>query len=359
MTSLFDSASTGSLTLKNRVTMAALTRSRAGQDGVPTPMHAQYYAQRAGSGLVVTEGTFFADINRAFLGQPGIATQAQQEGWRQVAEAVHDKGGAVVMQIMHGGRLTLPSINGFDQGESCSALAPGITLHGADGREEVPTPVELDRAGIERVIAGFARAARRAIDAGMDGVEIHGANGYLLHQFLSPDANQRTDDFGGSPENRARLTVEVVRAVAHEIGSNRVGLRISPMHNVQGCLETDREDVRATYKALLQGIADLGIAYLSILQSDIEGELVAELKSEFGGFTILNSGFAEITGLEEARHIVEDGLADAVAVGREMIANPDLVYRWQNNLPLNEIDSTTFYTPGPAGYTDYPFVQEN
>lgn len=356
MTGLFDSAQVGAIHLSNRIIMAPLTRSRAAQDGIPTDMHIEYYKQRADNGLIVTEGTFFEDINRAFLGQPGIATAEQQEGWRKVAQAVHEQGSEIVMQIMHGGRLTLPSINGFDQGESSSAIAPGVTLHGAEEREEVPTPVALDSEGIERVVRKFTEGARRAIDAGMDGVEVHGANGYLLHQFLAPSSNHRTDEYGGSPENRARLAIEVIRSIADEIGADRLGLRISPMHNIQGCMEEDENDVRATYKALLDGIADLNIAYLSVLYQDAESDLVAFLRESFGGFMILNTGFGTETELDEARHIVEDDLADGVAVGREIIANPDLSYRWKNDLPLNPIDSDTFYTPGPHGYIDYPMA---
>lgn len=356
MTSLFTPATAGSISLTNRVTLAALTRSRAAADGVPTDMHAEYYAQRASTGLIVTEGVFFDDTNRAFLGQPGISTPEQVAGWRKVADAVHAAGGKIVMQIMHGGRLTLPSINFQPQGEAPSAIAPGITLHGAQGREEVPTPVALDAEGIERVKAGFVDAARKAIEAGMDGVELHNANGYLLHEFLSPDANHRTDSYGGSPANRARLSIEVLTAVAEAIGADRTAFRISPMHNVQGCTETDEQDVHATYGALLEGVKGLGLAYMSVLYQDITGTLVADLRAQFGGFTILNSGFAEVTGLEEAQQIVDGNLADAVAVGRQLIANPDLVARWEQGLPLNEADPSTFYTPGPQGYTDYPFA---
>lgn len=356
MTNLFSPATAGALNLTNRVTMAALTRSRAATDGVPTDMHAEYYAQRATAGLIVTEGTFFDDVNRAFLGQPGINTPEQIEGWRKVADAVHAAGGTIVMQIMHGGRLTLPSVNFQPQGEAPSAIAPGVTLHGADGRQDVPTPVALDADGLARVKAGFVQAARNAIAAGMDGVELHNANGYLLHEFLSPAANQRTDEYGGSPANRARFGIEVITAVAEAIGADRTAFRISPMHNVQGCTETDEQDVRATYGALLDGIKHLGLAYMSVLQQDISGSLVADLRAQFGGFTILNSGFAEVTELDEARQIVESDLADAVAVGRQLIANPDLVRRWEQGMDLNEPDMATFYTPGAKGYTDYPFA---
>lgn len=359
MGDLFDPAQSGALALKNRVTMAALTRSRAGGDGVPTDLHVEYYAQRASAGLIVTEGAFFADVNRAFMGQPGIVTDAQVAGWKRVADAVHRAGGKIVMQIMHGGRLTLPSINGGEVAQAPSAIAPGVTLRGKEGRQEVPMPRALSRDEIQGIVRDFAEAARRAVEeADMDGVEVHSANGYLLHQFLVPNANERVDEYGGSPENRARLTVEMVRAVADVIGAERTAVRISPEHNIQGALEVDGADVQATYAALIEGIHDVGIAYMSILHRDIAGELVASLRKQFGGFTILNSGFGSYTELGEAEFIVAGGLADAVAVGRELIANPDLVRRWREGLPLNVADESTFYTPGAKGYTDYPFVMD-
>lgn len=366
MTDLFAPATAGALQLKNRVTMAALTRSRAGADGVPTDLHVEYYAQRATAGLVVTEGTRTSGVGQAFIGQAGIHSHEQVAGWRRVADAVHAAGGTIVMQIMHGGRLTLSSINNGEQAEAPSAIAPvmrapqggevRVSLHGADGRQDVPAPRALEPDELSRIVDEFVTAARNAVAAGLDGVELHSANGYLLHEFLASSGNQRTDEYGGSPENRARLGVAVVRAVAAEIGADRVGLRISPEHNVQGLVEDDRADVLATYGALLDGIADLDIAYLSILHADIDGDLVAALRSRFGGFTLLNSGFGSVTTREEAAHIVEDGLADAAVVGRQLIANPDLVCRWQEGLELNTPDFSTFYTPGAHGYTDYPFA---
>lgn len=357
MSKLFEPAQAGSLKLKNRITMAALTRSRAGADGVPTELHREYYSQRASAGLVVTEGTFFDDVNRAFLGQPGITTDEQVAGWKKVADAVHQAGGTIVMQIMHGGRMTLPSINNGEQAQAPSAIAPDASLHGANGREEVPTPRALETSELPGIVQGFADAARRAVlEAGVDGVEVHSANGYLLHECLSPSSNKRTDEYGGSPENRARMTVETVRAVAEAIGSERTALRISPQHNVQGVIENDMDDVKATYGALFEGIADLDLAYLSVLHADIDGELVAHLRKAFGGFTILNSGFGHYTELPEAQKIVDENLADAVAVGRQMIANPDLVRRWNEGLELNTPNEATFYVPGAEGYTDYPFA---
>ncbi len=369
MTDLFAPATAGALQLKNRVTMAALTRSRAGEDGVPSDLHVEYYAQRATAGLVVTEGTRTSEVGQAFVGQPGIHTDEQVAGWRRVADAVHAAGGTIVMQIMHGGRLTLPSINNGEPAEAPSAIAPvmrdadgnevHVTLHGANGRQDVPAPRALETSELPRIVDEFATAARNAVAAGLDGVELHSANGYLLHEFLASSGNQRTDAYGGSPENRARLGIEVIRAVSAEIGADRVGLRISPEHNVQGLVEGDRADVLATYGALLDGIADLDIAYLSVLHADIDGDLVAALRSRFGGFTLLNSGFGSVTTKEEAAHIVEDDLADATVVGRQLIANPDLVRRWQEGLELNAPDYSTFYTPGAHGYTDYPFVGQN
>ncbi len=354
---LFTPAEAGALQLRNRVTMAALTRSRAGKDGIPTDMHVEYYTQRASAGLIVTEGTSTGDVGKAFVGQPGIHTEEQLAGWRRVADAVHASGGTIVMQIMHGGRLTLPSINNGEQSVAPSAIAPGVTLHGANGREEVPSPRELGRDELDGIVAEFVSAARNAVQAGMDGVEIHSANGYLLHQFLAPSANHRTDEYGGSADNRARLVIEVVRAVAREIGADRTALRISPQHNVQGAIEDDREQAAKTYAALLAGVSDLGLAYLSILNVEIDSQFVADLRSQFGGFTVLNSGFGEMTELDEARHIVEGDLADAVAVGRLLIANPDLVKRWENGLELNVPNPATFYTPGAEGYIDYPFAE--
>lgn len=356
MTSLFTSAQAGALNLRNRITMAALTRLRAGEDGVPGALHAEYYAQRASAGLIVTEGTYPTLRGRGFSGQPGITDSAQQEGWRKVAEAVHAAGGSVVMQVMHAGRMSHESMNGGVSPEAPSALASGTQMRTPVGKVDLPVPHALETAELERVKQEFAAASRRAVDAGLDGVELHGANGYLLHEFLSPSSNVRTDEFGGTPENRARFVIQVVQAVAEEIGAHRVGLRISPEHNIQGVLETDREETLATYQVLLDEIRGLGLAYLSILHADYHSDFVRQLAETFGGFVILNSGFGSYTEYTEAVDIVESEHADAVAVGREFIANPDLVRRWQEGIALNVPDPDTFYVGGPRGYTDYPFV---
>ncbi|WP_083303803.1 alkene reductase [Corynebacterium sp. HMSC072A02] len=356
MATLFDSLELGRLTLPNRVTMAALTRSRAGRDGVPTQLHERYYTQRASMGLIVTEGVFPAVTSRAFPGQPGIETSEQIAGWRRVAKSVHDSGGRIFMQVMNGGRLSHASLLEGAEPAAPSALASGTAVRDFESRKECPVPRALDSEELPRIIDEFRQAARNAIDAGMDGVEIHGANGYLLHQFLSPSSNHRDDAYGGSPQHRYRLVEEILRAVAEEIGADRLALRLSPQNNIQGIEESDVEDVRATYGGLLRAIEDLGLAYVSFLHAEPTGELITELSTlvRANGKTrvILNSGFGRITQREEAEQLVQYG--DAVAVGRLAISNPDLVRRWQEELPVTAPDERTFYTGGERGYTDYP-----
>ncbi|UWX98698.1 alkene reductase [Arthrobacter zhaoxinii] len=345
----------GSFELSNRLVMAPLTRQRAGREGIPGPMMVEHYSQRASLGLIVSEGTYPSREGQGFPGQPGLVDPEQLEGWRKVTDAVHAAGGRIVAQVMHAGRVTHPNINGGLDLVAPSAIAVDGMSHTYEGKQTYTVPRALETAELASVTADFVRGSRAAVDAGFDGVELHGANGYLLHEFLSPVANQRTDNYGGSPENRARFVIETLSAVAAEIGADRVGLRISPEHNVQGCLEMDAEDVLATYGALLDAVAPLGLAYLSILHRDPAGDLVQALRTRFGGKVLLNTGFGPLTTREEALAIMEDGLGDAVVVGRPAIANPDLVRRWQEDLPLNTPDAATFYSFGPEGYTDYPF----
>ncbi|MDP9851778.1 alkene reductase [Corynebacterium lowii] len=361
MTSLFEPFKIGRYTLNNRITMAALTRQRAGRSGVPVEMHAEYYAQRASAGLVVTEGTFPAVSSRAFPGQAGVETQEQQDGWTRVAREVHERGGLLFMQVMHGGRMSHPDLLEGQAPEAPSAIASGTQVHTFDHKVDAAVPRALEAEEMPRIVEEFRAAARRAIDAGLDGVEIHGANGYLLHEFLAPSSNQRTDEFGGSPENRRRLPEMVIRSVAEEIGADRVGLRLSPEHNIQGVLENDSDDVLATYRGLLEGISDLKLAYVSLLHKDaitseLIGALVEAARSNGETKVILNTGFATVTDKAEAEELLASGRADAVAVGRELIANPDLVRRWEEGLALNTPDPATFYASGPRGYTDYPSV---
>jgi N-ethylmaleimide reductase len=354
---LFSPVILGDLELANRVAMAPLTRMRSGDSGVPGDLVVEHYAQRASIGLIVTEGTYPNSESQAFVGQPGIVTDEQVAGWRRVAEAVHARGGRIVMQVMHGGRVTHPDTNGGRRVVAPSAIAIDGVARTKTGKHPYPVPHALSTEEVRDVVRDFRRAAERAVEAGLDGVEIHGANGYLLHEFLAPSSNVRDDEYGGSPENRARLVVEVVTAVAGAIGAGRVGLRISPEHGIQDALEPDRDDVLATYGALLDQLRPLGLAYLSVLHREPAGDLVQELRRRFGGPLMANSGFSTVTTRDEALALIEAAHADVVAVGRPVIANPDLVERWAGEHPENEPRTHLFYAPGAEGYTDYPALR--
>lgn len=352
---LFTPVALGALELPNRLVMAPLTRLRAGKDdGVPGDLAVEHYRQRASLGLIVTEGTWPVREGRTWYGQPGIETAEQQAGWARVADAVHAEGGLIAMQIMHGGRISHPELTGTGRIVSADASASPNPIRIAEGKVDAPVAAALTTDEVREVIDGFVAAARRAIDAGMDAVELHGANGYLIHQFLAPASNHRDDQYGGSPENRARLAIEVVMAVAAEIGAERTGIRLSPEHNIQGAMETDAEETLRTYRALAEGIAPLGIAFVDVLHADPAGELVQMIREVSGVPIIANTGFGIITTRQEAARLIADDLADAVGVGRAAIANPDLARRWREGLGENEPDPTTFYTDAAEGYTDYP-----
>lgn len=357
MPSLFDSLQLGRLTLPNRIIMAPLTRSRAGRDGVPTSLHETYYTQRSSLGLIVTEGVFPKVSRRAFPGQPGIDTAEQIAGWRRVADSVHEAGGHIFMQVMNAGRLSHASLQEGTEPVAPSAVASGTAVRDLESRKDCPVPRALDTTELPSIIDEFRHAARNAIDAGMDGVEIHGANGYLLHQFLSPNSNLREDSYGGSPEKRFRLIEEILRAVADEIGADRVAIRLSPQNNIQGIEEVDAADVLATYDGLLDATADLGLAYVSFMHANPAGDLMTELisRARANGRTrvILNHGFGQLPDRDAAERLIQQ--ADAAVVGRLAISNPDLVRRWQEGLPVTAPDESTFYTGGEKGYTDYPF----
>lgn len=351
---LFSPVTLGALELPNRVAMAPLTRMRADEQGVPGDLIVEHYRQRASVGLIVTEGVFTSERSKAYPGQPGIVTDEQIAGWTRVTEAVHAAGGRIVMQLMHGGRVSHEDITGGLPLLAPSAIAIQGEVHVPTGKKPYPVPSEPETDEVPLIVDELTVAARNAIDAGFDGVEIHSANGYLLHEFLSPVSNVRTDAYGGSPAARAKLGIDVAHAVSREIGADRVGIRISPSHNIQDVLEEDADETRATYEALLSGIAPLGIAYVSILHAEPAGELVQGLRKTFGGPLMINSGFGVQTEYDEAIQLVEEGTADVVAVGRMVIANPDLVERWESGAATNEPNPATFYGPGAEGYTDYP-----
>ena len=357
MPDLFDSLTVKSWTLPHRLVMAPLTRNRADADGVPGDLAVEYYAQRASAGLIITEGTQPSAVGQGYLNTPGLHSAEQVAGWRRVADAVHERGGRIVAQLMHAGRVSHPDNKHGLETVAPSAIAAPNEMFTADGMKPHPVPRALELDEIPAVVEEYVQAARNAVEAGLDGVEVHAANGYLIHQFLAPGSNPREDEYGGSPANRARFAVEVTRAVAEAIGPERVGIRISPAHNIQGATETDPADVEATYGTLVEAIAPLGLAYLSIL-ADPRQDLVQRLRKDFGGVVIANDGFGEITTRENAQAILDEDLADAVAVGRLFLANPDLPRRWETGAELNEPNGDTFYGGGAEGYTDYPFLDD-
>ena len=349
MTDLFAPYQLGRLSLKNRFVMAPLTRNRAGAGEAPTALNAEYYAQRAGAGLIVSEGTQPSAVGQGYPHTPGLHTDEQVAGWRLVADAVHARGGAIVAQLMHAGRIGHPSISG-SQSVAPSAITPAGEVFTPDGMQPYQEPRALATDELPGVVAEYVDAARRAVEAGLDGVELHAANGYLLHQFLADGSNQRTDAYGGSPANRARFVVEVATAVAGAIGADRVGIRISPGHPFGDIVETEVEE---TYAALVEGLAPLGLLYLHVLEGP-DTTYAEPLRKAFDGPVIANDGFTTTSTLDKAQELVDAGQADLVAFGRLFIANPDLVERFRTGAELNEPDASTFYGGGEHGYTDYP-----
>ncbi|WP_030270332.1 alkene reductase [Streptomyces sp. NRRL B-24484] len=352
MTTAFDPIVLGGRRLASRLVMAPMTRSRAyGPGAEPTELMATYYAQRAGAGLVVTEGIQPSPVGQGYPDTPGLHTAGQVEAWRQVTDAVHREGGVIFAQLMHTGRIGHPSLlpDGLVPVAPSAVAAPGqVFTH--EGPQDFVTPRELTDAEIRRTVADFAAAARNAIEAGFDGVEIHGANGYLVHQFLAPNTNLRTDGWGGGPQGRIRFAVEVVTAVAEAIGGDRVGLRISPGNPYNGIAE---DDPREVYEALLDGIAGLDLAYLHLLEGP-DRDLTARLRKAWQGTFVLNPFTHPAATGPEALALVEDGTADMIAYGALFLANPDLPARLAAGGPFNTPDPATFYGGDHRGYTDYP-----
>ena len=360
MSRAFEPLTVGRWQLPQSFVMAPLTRNRAGAGHEPTTLNAEYYAQRASAGLIVTEGTAPSQVGQGYLNVPGLYTDEQIAGWRLVADAVHARDGVVVAQLMHAGRIA--HADNKDGGETVApsaVQAPGEMITAAGPQpHDVPRAPETDE--IAGLVGDFVTAARNAVAAGLDGVEVHAANGYLLHQFLDPTLNLRDDVYGGSPQNRARFVVEVVTAVAEAIGADRVGLRLSPGHQFNGVGEEVGPDLTATYRAVVDAIAPLDLAYLSLLASPLEPleSLVRDLRVRFDGVVLLNDGFGDVTTLESVENLLGTGLTEAVVVGRQFLANPDLAERWREGAELNEPDQATFYGGGAEGYTDYPTLEQ-
>ena len=342
----------GTLNLPNRVLMAPLTRCRADADHNPTPLMAEYYAQRASAGLIIAEATMVMEGNSSFWMEPGIYSDAQVKGWKAVTDAVHAKGGQIVLQLWHGGRACHPLLNGGAQPVAPSALPiTGDEVHTPEGKKPYVTPRELRDDEIPGIVAGFKKAAENAKVAGFDGVEVHGANGYLLDEFLRDGANKRSGPYGGSIENRARLMLEVLDAAISVWGADRVGLRISPLNSYNSMIDSDPVAI-TTYIA--EQASARRIAYLHVMRSDFfqaqQGDVVTPARQHFQGVLISNMGYTA----DEAEQAITEGKLDAVAFGTSFLANPDLPARIAAKAELNAPDASKFYTPGPAGYTDYP-----
>ena len=350
--SLFNPLKLGALTLPNRIIMAPLTRCRADDGHVPSDLMAEYYSQRATAGLIVAEATMVMEGNSAFWREPGIYSDAQVAGWRKVTDAVHTKGGLIFLQLWHGGRATHPLLNNGQQPVAPSAIAiEGDEVHTPEGKKPYVTPRELRDDELPGIVEGFRKAAQNAKAAGFDGVEVHGANGYLLDEFLRDGANKRTGAYGGPIENRARLLLEVTDAAITVWGADRVGVRISPLNSFNSMSDSDPVGV-TTYVAAQ--LAKRGVVYLHLMRADFfgvqQGDVVSPARAAFPGVLMGNMGYAPA----DAAEAVVSGMLDAVAFGHHYVSNPDLVERVRVGASFAEPDAATFYSQGPAGYTDYP-----
>ena len=349
---LFQPLRLGSLTLPNRVVMAPMTRFRATDDGTPTDVMATYYAQRATAGLIITEGIWPSSRGQSDWCVPGLETPGHAAAWRMVTDAVHAAGGRIYAQLMHGGRKGHPRAR-YDGTVPAgpSAVAEPEMVHLPDGSKiTAAQPLAMTRRDITRTVGEFAAAARNAIRAGFDGVELHGANSYVIHQFLADNTNLRTDQYGGTTSNRIRFATEVVAAVAGAIGASRTALRLSPSNSQFGMVEADPAPV---YRMLVERLDLLGLAYLHVTDADTYCAL-EDLRPRWSGTLIANVGENRAaTTRTEAERVLTKGLADAVSFGRGFLVNPDLPTRLARDLPWNILDHQHLYTPGPVGYTDY------
>jgi len=354
---LFSKAVLGSLDLQNHLVIAPMTRCRA-TGNIPNALMMEYYAQRATAGLIITEGTSTSPNGLGYPRIPGIFSKAQVEGWKQITDAVHAKGAKIFIQFMHCGRIAHPlnlPAGARVLGPSAVAAA-GEMYTDAEGMKPLPVPVAMTEADIKNAVAEFAAAAKNAVTAGFDGIELHSANGYLLEQFIRPNSNQRIDAYGGKIENRARFVLEVVRAAIDAIGKDKVGIRLSPYGVFNDMPVYDA--MAADYTFLAEQLNSLGLVYIHLVDHSAMGappvpDAIKEtFRKLFKRSLILSGGY----NAERAESDLAAKKCDLIAVGRPFIANPDLVERWKTGAPENAPDMATFYTPGPKGYTDYPVL---
>jgi N-ethylmaleimide reductase len=351
MNPLFKPIKAGALELSNRILMAPLTRCRAEAEHVPGALMAEYYAQRASAGLIIAEATMVMEGNSAFYAEPGIYSGAQVDGWRAVTDAVHARGGRIFLQLWHGGRACHPLFNNGAVPVAPSPIAiTNDVVNTPEGKKPYVIPRELRDDEVPNIVAGFRKAAENAKAAGFDGVEVHGANGYLLDEFLRDGANRRLGPYGGSIENRARLLLEVLEAVSQVWTSGRVGVRISPLNSFNSMSDSDPVALSIW---LAKRLNDLNLAYLHLMRADFmgqqHGDVVTPVREHYRGVLIGNMGYTP----QEAAAAIEDKKIDAVAFGTSFLANPDLPERMRRDAPLNPPDPATFYSSGPEGYTDY------
>lgn len=351
MSMLFTPLQAGALTLSNRILMAPLTRCRAEDDHVPGDLIAEHYAQRASAGLIIAEATMAMEGNSAFWREPGIYSAAQVAGWKKTTDAVHAAGGRIFLQIWHGGRACHPLLNNGKQPVAPSPIAIEDEVHTPEGKKPYVVPHELSDDELPGIVAGFRQAAVNAKAAGFDGVEVHGANGYLLDEFLRDGSNKRKGPYGGSRENRARLLFEVLEAVNEVWGSDRVGVRFSPLNSYNSMIDSDPVGL---YSWLAGEMNQFNLSYMHVMRGDFfqqqTGDVMTPMRASYKGVLIGNMGYSQA----EAEAAIAAGKLDAVAFGTAFLANPDLPARFKAGAPLNAADPVTFYTPGPHGYTDYP-----
>lgn len=359
---LLTSCNIGNLALPNRVVMAPLTRSRADNEAnAPTALHVEYYRQRATAGLIISEGSQVSERGVGYIHTPGIHSQAQIDGWKKVTSAVHEEGGRIFLQLWHVGRMSHPDFHKGALPLAPSALNPNEKSYTPEGFKDTVTPKEMSLEEIQETIAEFKTAAANAMIAGFDGVEVHASNGYLLHQFINPTSNIRTDAYGGTKEKRARLLFEVLDAVKEVVPENRIGVRMNPsLHGIFGM--TLDEDTIPTFDYLIEKLNEYDLAYLHLTEpmNDVsnvphaEPHIAKRYRPVYKGTLMINGGFDQ----EKGNKIIEEGNADLVAFGKLFISNPDLPKRFELDAPLNDWDQSTFYTPGEKGYIDYPVLEE-
>lgn len=354
---LFSPVQLGAIHLKNRIVMAPLTRNRAGEGGVPQSINATYYEQRASAGMIISEATPISAMAHGYPALPGIYTDAQIAGWKKVTDAVHAKGGRIVIQLWHVGRISHPSLlpNGALP-VAPSAIKPAGKAFTYQGLQDYVEPRALDISELPGIVADYVHATKCALAAGFDGVEVHSANGYLLDQFLRDGSNQRTDNYGGSFENRARLLMEVIKAVVAVAGADKVGVRLSPVNPFNDMKDSNPQ---ALFNYVTESLNQFNLAYLHVVEGGIHGGGIADpfdfdaMRRLFKGAYIANLSYDKARG----DAAIASGHADAVAYGVPFIANPDLAERFKADAPLNEADAATFYGGTEKGYTDYPLMK--